>query len=115
MQKKVEEAINLVSKAFSKHFDDFHGLYLHGVFVDGRSHKDDDIELVAIFDVEDKYKREIIWPIIGKIETDLDVFIDLNPTTMADLKKDEELYEEVMKKGIFFDATGERADVTSLG
>lgn len=107
MQKKVEEVINLLCKALSKHFEDFHGLYLHGAFADGKNHKDEDIELVAIFDVEDKYKREIIWPIVGKIETELDVFIDLNPTTIADLKKDEDLYEEIMRRGIFFDMAGE--------
>lgn len=110
MQKKVEEVINLLSKAFAKHFEDFHGLYLHGAFTDGRNHRDEDIELVAIFDVEDKYKREIIWPIVGKIETDLDVFIDLNPTTVDDLKKDEELYEEIQRKGIFFDINGQRQE-----
>lgn len=107
MQKQVEDAINLLTKAFKKQFDDFQGLYLYGIFTDGKSHKDEDIELVAIFDVEDKYKREIIWPIVGRVETELDVFIDLNPTTMADLKKDEELYAEIMKKGIFFDASGQ--------
>ena len=107
MQKKVEDTINLLTKALSKHFDDFHGLYLHGAFVDGKNHKDEDIELVAIFDTEDKYKREAIWPIVGQIETELDVFIDLNPTTMADLKKDEELYEDVTKHGIFFEPSGQ--------
>ncbi len=103
MQKKVEEVINFLSKALSDHFDDFHGLYLHGAFVDGKNHKDADIELIAIFDVENKYKRETIWPIVGKIETELDVFIDLNPTTMEELEKDEDLYEEVITRGIFFD------------
>lgn len=107
MQKEVEDAISLLINALNRQFDDFHGLYLHGAFVDGKAHSDEDIELVAIFDVEDKYKREIIWPIVGKIETELDVFIDLNPTTMDDLKKDEELYEHIMKKGIFFDAKGQ--------
>lgn len=102
MQKFVEEAINLLNKAFSERFDDFEGLYLHGVFTDGKKHKDDDIEIVAIFDVENKYKRELIWPIVGKIETDLDVFIDLHPITMDDLKKDEEFYDEVVNQGIFF-------------
>lgn len=102
MQKYVEEAINLLSKAFRKHFDDFHGLYLYGVFADGKNHPDEDIEIVAIFDTEDKHKREIIWPIVGKIETDLDIFIDLHPITMEELKKDEEFYDEVVNKGIFF-------------
>lgn len=102
MQKYVEEAINLLINAFSEKFDDFHGLYLHGLFTDGKSHPNEDIELVAIFDVENKFKRELIWPIVGKIETDLDVYIDLNPITMEDLEKDEEFYDEVVNKGTFF-------------
>lgn len=108
MQKYVEEAINLLNKALSEHFDDFQGLYLHGLFTDGKNHKDEDIELVAIFDVENKYKREMIWPIVGKIETDLDVYIDLNPITMEELKKDEEFYDEVINHGIFFSSLVEK-------
>lgn len=102
MQKFVEDAINMLNEAFSERFDDFHGLYLHGAFVDGKNHTDEDIELVAIFDVEDKYKRELIWPIVGKVETDLDVFIDLHPITMQELKKDEDFHDEVVHHGIFF-------------
>lgn len=102
MQKYVEETIHLLNKAFSEQFDDFHGLYLYGIFTDGKSHPNDDIELVAIFEIENKFKRELIWPIVGKIETDLDVCIDLHPITMEDLEKDEEFYDEVVNQGIFF-------------
>lgn len=104
MQKFVEETIKLLSKAFSENFCDFHGLYLYGVFTDGKPHTSEDIEIVAIFDTEDKSKRELIWPIVGKIETDLDVYIDLHPITMEELKKDEDFYDEVVNKGIFFKA-----------
>lgn len=104
MQKFVEEVIDALLKAFSEKFDDFHGLYLYGVFTDGKPHTDEDIEIAAIFDTENKEKRELIWPIIGKIETDLDVFIDLHPITMEDLKKDEDFYDEVVNKGRFFRA-----------
>jgi predicted nucleotidyltransferase len=102
MLKYVEETINLLSKALSEKFNDFHGLYLYGIFTDGKPHPDEDIEIAAVFDVENKEKREFIWPIVGKIETDLDVFIDLHPITMEDLKKDEEYYEQVVIKGVFF-------------
>lgn len=102
MQKYVEEAINILKKALKENFDDFRGLYLYGIFTDGKNHPDEDIEIAAIFDSEDKHKREIIWPIVGKIETDLDVYIDLHPITMDELKKDEEFYDEVVNKGIFF-------------
>lgn len=111
MQKQVQKAINLLITAFNKHFDDFKGIYLYGVFTDGKNHKDEDIELVAIFDAENKQKRELIWPIVGKVETDLDVFIDLNPTTVEDLKKDEELFEEILKYGIFFDAKASSTEI----
>lgn len=102
MIKFVEDAIKLLSEEFSSRFDDFHGLYLYGAFKDGRNHKDEDVELVAIFDSEDKQKREIIWPIVGRIETDLDIFIDLHPVTMDDLKKDTDFYDEVVNRGIFY-------------
>ena len=46
-------------------------MYLFGTFLDGKMHEGEDIELVAIFDIEDKSKREQIWPIIGKIENKL--------------------------------------------
>lgn len=102
MQKFVKDTINMLSKEFSEKFDDFQGLYLYGSYVTGVYHGDDDIELVAIFEAEDKAKREIIWPIVGKIETELDVYIDLHPITMDELKKDEDFYDEVVNQGIFF-------------
>lgn len=102
MLKFVEETIDLLNKALSEKFDDFHGIYLYGTFANGSNRSDDDIELVAIFDVEDKHKRELIWPIVGKVETDLDVYVDLHPITMEELKKDEDFYDEVVNKGMFF-------------
>src|SRR5574344_495195 len=101
MHEKLEKIITLLTKEFNKNFDDFHGMYLFGAHKDGKMHKNDDIELVAVFDKENKAKREIIWPIVGKIETDFDVYIDLTPTTEDDLKKDDYLYEEAVKNGIF--------------
>ena len=102
MLKYVEETIKLLNKEFSEKFNDFHGIYLYGVFTDGKPHTNEDIELVAIFEEENQHKRELIWPIVGKIETELDVYIDLHPITMEELKKDEEFYDEVVNKGIFF-------------
>lgn len=109
MNNNVEHVIKLLCEAFNKNFDDFQGIYLYGVFTDGKVHKNKDIELVAIFDVENKHKREIIWPIVGKIETELDVFIDLHPITMEDFKKDEDFYNEVISDGIFYNTEGKRA------
>ena len=108
MSNQINEVIKALSTSFRKKFDDYKGLYLFGIFLDGEEHEDEDIELVAIFEVEDKAKREEIWPIIGKIETELEVCIDLYPYTMDSFKKDEDIYEEVMEEGIFFNALGVR-------
>ena len=106
MSGKVYEVIKLLSAAFRKKFDDYKGLYLFGAFLDGKDHEDEDIEIVALFGAQDKSKREEIWPIVGKIETELEVCIDLYPYTEDEFKKDEDLYKEVIEDGIFYNPLG---------
>ena len=112
MSTKLNEVIKLLSNAFRKKFEDYKGLYLFGSHIDGKDLDGEDIEIVAIFEIEDKSKREQIWPIIGKIETDLDVCIDLYPYTMDDFKHDEEIYDEVKASGIFYNPLGIKQDFT---
>lgn len=102
----LDKVISRLSKAFNRSFDDFKGMYLFGTCLDGKIHKGEDIELVAIFENEDKSKREQIWPIVGQIETEMDVCIDLYPYTEETFKQDEEIYEEVMANGIFYKRNG---------
>ena len=106
MSEKLHEVIKILSNAFRKNFTDYKGLYLFGAYLDGKDHDDEDIELVALFEAQDKAKREEIWPIIGKIETELDVSIDLYPYTDEEFKSDEELYEEVKAEGVFYNPLG---------
>lgn len=106
MSGQIHEVIKRLSHAFRKKFEDYKGLYLFGAYLDGKEHKDEDIEIVALFEIEDKSKREQIWPLVGQIETELDVCIDLYPYTEAQFKADEEIYEEVMQEGIFFNPLG---------
>ena len=106
MAGQIHEVIKRLSNAFRKNFEDYKGLYLFGAYLDGKEHEDEDIEIVALFDIEDKSKREQIRPVVGKIETELDVCIDLYPYTLEQFKADEDLYEEVMQEGIFFNPLG---------
>lgn len=99
-----QDVIKILSSELKKKFDDFKGIYLFGQFLDGKEHDGEDIEMIALFDTEDKSKREEIWPVVGKIETEMGVCIDLYPYTMEEFKNDEEIYEEVMAEGIFYDA-----------
>lgn len=110
MSEKLNEVIKRLSNGFRKKFDDYKGLYLFGTYLDGKDHEDEDIEIVALFDIEDKSKREQIWPLIGKIETELEVCIDLYPYTPEDFKKDGDLYDEVMEEGIFYNPLGIKQD-----
>jgi len=104
----IDDVIFKLAKGFNQIFDDFQGVYLFGASVDGKIHEDEDIELAAIFNVEDKSKREQIWPIIGKIETEMDVCIDLYPYTKETFKQDKEIYDIVMEEGIFYNQFGKR-------
>ena len=106
MSEKVHEVVKLLSGAFRKKFNDYKGLYIFGGFTDGKDHEDEDIEIVALFDNQDKSKREEIWPVVGKIETELGVCIDLYPYTDEEFRQDEELYGEVIKNGIFYNSLG---------
>lgn len=106
MSTTVQEVIKLLSAAFRKKYDDYKGLYLFGAYLDGKEHDDEDIEIVALFESQDKAKREEIWPIVGKIETELSVCIDLYPYTEEEFKCDEDLYEEVIDEGVFYNSLG---------
>lgn len=106
MSNKVHEVIKLLSGAFRRRFNDYKGLYLFGAYLDGQEHEDEDVEIVALFDNTDKAKRENIWPIIGKIETELDVSLDVYPYTEEEFKNDDVLYDEVISEGIFYNPLG---------
>lgn len=105
-ENKVHEVIKRLSNAFRKRFNDYNGMYLFGASVDGKIHEDEDIEIVALFASEDKAKREAIWPMVGKIETELEVSIDLYPYTEEKFKNDEVLYDEVINEGVFYNPLG---------
>ena len=106
MSNKVHEVIKLLSGAFRRRFNDYKGLYLFGAYLDGQEHEDEDIEIVALFDNTDKAKRENIWPVIGKIETELNVSLDVYPYTEEEFKNDDVLYDEVISEGIFYNPLG---------
>lgn len=106
MAATISEVIRKLSQGFNQIFDDYKGLYLFGASVDGAIHEDEDIELAAIFDYDDQSKRKQIWPVVGKVETDMDVCIDLYPYTEETLKQDEEIFSQIKKNGIFYNKKG---------
>jgi predicted nucleotidyltransferase len=108
MKNRVDEVVFKIAKAFNRVFPDIKGFYVFGIHTDGKLHRNEDVEIVALFDVEDKAKREQIWPIIGKIETDMDICIDLYPYTQEQFEADEEVYSAAVDEGIFYNPMGIR-------
>jgi len=106
MASQIHDVVKMLSGSFRKTFDDYKGLYLFGTYLTEPVAEDEDIEIVALFENTDKQKREAIWPIVGKVETELNVSIDLYPYTQEEFKNDEYLYDEVMKSGKFYDKLG---------
>ncbi len=102
MKDKIEKIITTLNTELSKIFDDFQGIYLAGIYTDYEEHEDEDITLVGIINAEDKDKREHIWRIIGKAETDFDACLDFYPMTKEELENDEEFFEDVVINGIFY-------------
>ena len=105
MNDKVKKVINILNKKLKENFSDFKGAYLYGSYAKNTSHADSDIDIVALFDIApDRKKRGLIWRIIGRIEAQNDVYIDLHPLTEEELNRNEIYYDEVVNKGVFYDA-----------
>lgn len=102
MKNKIKKIISELNTMLDEKFDDFQGIYLYGLYTDFQAHEDEDIELVGIFNSEDKEKREQIWRIIGKVEEENDVFIDFYPISKEDLEKDEDFFVAAVIHGHFY-------------
>ena len=105
MQKKIDKIIRILNKRLKENFSDFKGAYLYGSFAKNTSNYDSDIDIVALFDSEpNREKIGLILRITGRIEAEHDVFLDLHPMTEAELDKNPIYYNEVVNKGIFYNA-----------
>ncbi|MDD3436135.1 MAG: nucleotidyltransferase domain-containing protein [Candidatus Gastranaerophilales bacterium] len=105
MKNKIKKVINILNERLKETFTDFKGAYLYGSYAKNTSHKYSDIDMVALFETEPNMeKRFQIWSIIGPLEAKYDVFFDLNPTSIENLSKNPFYYDEVVNKGIFYNA-----------
>lgn len=105
MNDKIETVINILNQKLKENFSDFKGAYLYGSYAKNTAHADSDIDIVALFDIApDRKKRGLIWRIAGRIEAEYDVFLDLHPMTQEQLNYNEIYHDEVVNKGIFYNA-----------
>lgn len=103
-KKKINKIIHELSKLIKEQFPDLKGLYLYGSQAKGGSHKDSDIDLVAIFDEVSREKTFEIAGLLCDLEYKYDVYIDLHPYTSETIQRNPYYYNEVVNKGIYYDA-----------
>jgi len=104
MNNKTFQVIEILNKKLKQAFIDFKGCYLYGSQISGNASEESDIDIVAVFDSVNRNKRMDIWGIIGKIEAESDVFIDLHPMTAEELERNPVYYNQVVNNGIFYEA-----------
>lgn len=103
-KRKIEKIIQELNKLIKQQFPDFKGLYLYGSQAKGNSNKDSDIDIVAIFDEVSRAKVFEIAGILCDLEYKYDIYIDLHEYTEKELQRNPYYYNEVVNKGIYYDA-----------
>lgn len=99
----IDELLVKLNKKIKDLFIDFKGVYLYGSYAGHCAKKNSDVDIVAIFGNElTRKERMDLWGIIGKLEAEMDVVLDLHPTTMAELKQNPIYYNQVVNKGIYY-------------
>jgi len=104
MNEKVNQIAKELALQLKKSFKGFEGLYVFGSQINEKLSNGSDIDIVAIIDAKDKKVRWAIWDIILRMEHEYNILFDLHPMTMEELKKNDVFYNEVVNKGVFYDA-----------
>ncbi|MCL2334910.1 MAG: nucleotidyltransferase domain-containing protein [Endomicrobia bacterium] len=105
MNKKINQMVLELRKALKNSLEDFEGLYLYGSHVKGNAKDDSDVDVVVILDrAGDRNVRGIIWDIVSFLDYKYDLVFDLHPMTREELERNPVFYDEVVNKGIFYDA-----------
>ena len=101
--KKIDIIISKLNSSIKNLFSDFNGVYLYGSYATNTSNGDSDIDLVALFNSDlSREKRMNLWSLVGKMETEMNITLDIHPMTMIELKKNPIYYEQVVDKGIYY-------------
>ena len=101
--KKIDKIISKLNKSIKSLFSDFNGVYLYGSYATNSSNNNSDIDLVALFGSNlSREKRMDLWSLVGEIETEMNITLDLHPMTMIELRNNPIYYEQVVDKGIYY-------------
>lgn len=106
MKPIVDEIAKKLRDALKEAIADFEGLYVFGSQVRGDATKDSDIDIVVLFGEERFYQPDVFYEILSKFMYDYyDVIdLDIHPKTQKQLKNNPFFYNEVVNKGVFYNA-----------
>jgi len=96
--------INELNLQIKAKYNDFRGSYLFGSLAKGNYNKDSDIDIVLIFDEINRDKQLDVYGIIGELNYKYDVIIIGMLYTKKQLKKNCIFYDEVVNKGVYYNA-----------
>lgn len=101
----ISEVIKELNSRIKAKFPDFRGSYLFGSYARGDYHKDSDVDIVLIFDSEHGYDEEkSVYGLIGDLDIKNDLILMPLTYTMEKLEQNSVFHNEVVNKGIYYDA-----------
>lgn len=101
----ISEIIKELNSRIKEKYPDFRGSYLYGSRARGDYHEDSDVDIVLIFDTEHNYDEEKkIFSLIGDLDYKYDLVLMPIPYTMKKLEQNYVFHNEVVNKGIYYDA-----------
>lgn len=101
----ISEVIKELNSRIKAKYSDFRGSYLFGSRARGDFREDSDVDIVLIFDKEHNYDEEKnIYGLIGDLDFKYDLILMPLTFTMEKLEKNSVFHNEVVNKGIYYDA-----------
>lgn len=100
----ISEVIKELNSRIKEKYSDFKGSYLYGSRARGDFREDSDVDVVVLFDEIDRAKEMELHGICTELDYKYDVVISLQPYTYERLKKNYFYHDEVVNKGIYYDA-----------
>jgi len=101
---RLNKLVKELNSRIAKDYPDFKGCYLYGSRVRKTHHQDSDVDIVAIFDYIDSEKDLKIRGIVCELMYKYDIYIDFRTYTHNELSRNPIYYNEVVNKGLFYDA-----------
>lgn len=100
----ISEVIKELNSKIKEKYSDFKGSYLYGSRARGDYREDSDVDIVAVFDEVTRNKEMEIYGICGELDYKYDIVISLHLYTYPRLEKNYFYHNEVVNKGIYFEA-----------